>query len=160
MILFEGSLGLNTEFLNPIKNLNFPPDFDPGSITHNPTTYTAAVGSALQLRPSVSLLPKKLKQRETLRWVNRIGILTSVSLLVFALFTSISTKLNIDAIRAEIIPMQTESDLLSYVEKNHSSLSKNKVSVEEQINVLSYDIEYFNRILAINKFLSYYTLKK
>ena len=28
------------------------------------------------------------------------------------------------------------------------------------MNVLSYDIEYFNRILAINKFLSFYTPKE
>ena len=41
-----------------------------------------------------------------------------------------------------------------------ASLKNNKTSVEEQMNVLSYDIEYFNRILAINKFLSFYTPKE
>ena len=56
--------------------------------------------------------------------------------------------------------MQTESDLLSFVEEDHSYLSQNKISVEEQIDLLSYDTEYFNRILAINKFLSYYTPKE
>ena len=94
------------------------------------------------------------------RWVNRAGIVASAIIFAFGLFTSLTTKLTIDALQAEIIPMQTESDLLSYVEEDHVSLSQNKINVEEQIDVLSYDTEYFNRILAINKFLSYYTPKK
>ncbi len=156
----EGSLGLSTEYLNPIRNLNLPPDFEPNSLKYNPTVLTASIGSALQINPSVNILPKPLKQREMFRWVNRAGILASSIIFAFGLFTSLTTKLNIDALQAEIIPMQTESDLLSYVEEDHVSLSQNKVNVEEQINVLSYDTEYFNRILAINKFLSYYTPKE
>ena len=156
----EGSLGLDTEYLNPIRNLNLPPDFEPKSFKYNPTILTAAIGSALQVNPSVNVLPKTLKQREIFRWVNRVGILASAAIFIFGLFTSLTTKLSIDTLQAEIIPMQTESDLLSYVEEDHVSLSQNKVNVEEQINVLSYDTEYFNRILAINKFLSYYTPKE
>ena len=156
----EGSLGLNTEYLNPIRNLSLPPDFDPKTLKYNPTILTASIGSALQINPSVNVLPKNLKQREMFRWVNRAGIVASAIIFAFGLFTSLSTKLTIDALQAEIIPMQTESDLLSYVEEDHVSLSQNKVNVEEQIDVLSYDTEYFNRILAINKFLSYYTPKE
>ena len=32
----EGSLGLNTEYLNPIRNLSLPPDFDPKTLKYNP----------------------------------------------------------------------------------------------------------------------------
>lgn len=156
----EGSIGLKTEFLNPLKNLSFPPDFEPNTLKYNPTIFTAALGSALQVDPSVNVLPKDLKQRETLRWVNRIGFLASISFLIFGILTSLITKFDIDALQAEIIPMQAESDLLSFVEEDHSYLSQNKISVEEQIDLLSYDTEYFNRILAINKFLSYYTPKE
>ena len=56
--------------------------------------------------------------------------------------------------------MQQESEELSYVEDRHGSLQQNKNSVNQQMEVLSYDIEYFDRILAINKFLSYYTPKE
>ncbi len=156
----EGSLGLETKYLNPIRNLSLPPDFELKSLKYNPTILTGAIGSALQINPSANVLPKNIKQREIFRWVNRVGILTSAAAFIFGLFTSLTTKLNIDSLQAEIIPMQTESDLLSYVEEDHVSLSQNKVNVEEQINVLSYDTEYFNRILAINKFLSYYTPKE
>ena len=38
--------------------------------------------------------------------------------------------------RQKSFSMQTESDLLSYVEEDHVSLSQNKVNVEEQIDVL------------------------
>ena len=82
----EGSIGLKTEFLNPLKNLSFPPDFEPNTLKYNPTIFTAALGSALQVDPSVNVLPKNLKQRETLRWVNRIGFLASISLLIFSVF--------------------------------------------------------------------------
>ena len=68
----EGSIGLKTEFLNPLKNLSFPPDFEPNTLKYNPTIFTAALGSALQVDPSVNVLPKDLKQRETLRWVNQL----------------------------------------------------------------------------------------
>jgi len=70
------------------------------------------------------------------------------------------TKFNIDTMKTELIPIQQEKDELSYVQDTHSSLKQNRTSVEEQINELSYDIEYFNRILAINKFLSFYTPKE
>ena len=62
--------------------------------------------------------------------------------------------------RAEIEPMQKENTELSYVEGKHSALKENKFNVEQQMEVLSYDTEYFQRILAINKFLSYYTPKE
>ena len=62
--------------------------------------------------------------------------------------------------QTQILPMQAENDQLSYVEEDHSSLSQNKTNVKEQLGILSYDTEYFNRILAINKFLSYYTPKE
>ncbi len=156
----EGSIGLTTDYLNPIRNLSLPPDFEPKSLKYNPSILSAAIGSALQISPSVNVLPKNIKQRETLRWVNRVGILASTGIFLLGLFTSITTKLSIDALQAEIIPMQTENNLLSHVEEDHLSLSQYKVNVEEQIGLLSYDTEYFNRILAINKFLSYYTPKE
>ena len=73
---------------------------------------------------------------------------------------SISTKLSLDSLKAELIPIKQENDELSYVQGEHTSLQQNKTSVEEQMVELSYDIEYFNRILAINKFLSFYTPKE
>ena len=156
----EGSLGLSTRLLNPIRNLSIPHDLKLEDIGYHPTLLTASIGSSLHLNDSVSILPKDYKIDETLRWVNRFGMVAAAAALVLLAGTSVSTKLSINSIRSELEPMQQESEELSYVEDRHGSLQQNKNSVKQQMEVLSYDIEYFDRILAINKFLSYYTPKE
>ena len=105
-------------------------------------------------------MPKELKQDVALRWVNRAGLVSSAAALLLFFGMSISTKLSLDSLNAELVPIKQENDDLSYVQGEHTSLQQNKTSVEEQMVELSYDIEYFNRILAINKFLSFYTPKE
>ena len=156
----EGSMGFDTRFLNPLRNLALPHDFDQDSFDVHPAILTPSIGSALHLNHSVNVLPKDLKQDAILRWVNRFGLISTAAILIFFLGLSISTKLSINSINEEIMPMQQENEQLSYVQDVHASLQQNRSSVEEQMNELSYDIDYFNRILAINKFLSYYTPKE
>ena len=156
----EGSMGLSTRLLNPLRNLAIPHDLDLEEIDYHPTSLTASIGSALHLDRSVNLLPKDKKIEETLRWVNRFGMVATAASLVLFIGLSISTKLSINSIRSDLEPMQEENDELSYVEKRHESLKDNKNSVIQQMQVLSYDIDYFDRILAINRFLSYYTPKE
>ena len=156
----EGSMGLNTNFLNPLRNLALSDDLDTDSFDIQPTVLTPSIGSALHLNNSVNILPKELKQDEILRWVNRFGMVGSAAALILFFGLSITTKLSINSIRAELAPMEQENNELSYVQGEHTSLQQNRSSVVEQMNELSYDIEYFNRILAINKFLSYYTPKE
>jgi len=154
----EGILGLTTQYLNPIRNLAFSASsINRESISFNPTLLTAAIGSALHLNRSVNVLPKNLKQDEILRWVNRAGILASAAILIIFFGISLFTKLNINSLQSEIIPMEQETNEISYIEQEHIALSDYKTNVAEQLDVLSYDTEYFNRILAINRFLSYYT---
>ena len=156
----EGIMGLNTRILNPFRNLAIPHDLDLEDIGCHPSSLTASIGSALHLDKSVNLLPKNKKVEETLRWVNRFGMVTAAAALVFFIGISISTKLSINSIRSDLEPMQQENNELSYVEERHGLLKENKNSVIQQMQVLSYDIDYFDRILAINKFLSYYTPKE
>ena len=156
----EGSLGLSTQFLNPLRNLALPAGFDHGSFEYHPTLLTAAIGSALHIDKSANVLPDKLKQDEILRWVNRAGLLVSAATLIICFGVSLSTKLIINSLHSEIEPIQQENNELSYVEQEHVSLSENKINVEQQLDILSYDTEYFNHILAISKFLSYYTPKE
>ena len=156
----EGSMGLTTNFLNPLRNLALPEDLDRDSFDIHPTALTPSIGSALHLNNSVNIMPKELKQDVTLRWVNRAGLVGAVAALVLFFGLSISTKLSLDSIKAELVPIKQENDELSYVQEKHTSLQQNRTSVEEQMVELSYDIEYFNRILAINKFLSFYTPKE
>jgi len=156
----EGILGLSTQFFNPLRNLALPAGFDHDSFEYHPALLTAAIGSALHIDKSANVLPNKLKQDEILRWVNRAGLLVSAAILIICFGVSLSTKLNINSLHSEIEPIQQENNQLSYVEQEHVILAENKINVEQQLDILSYDTEYFNHILAINKFLSYYTPKE
>jgi len=156
----EGSMGLNTNFFNPLRNLAMHDDTETEFTKFHPAVLTASIGSALHLNNSVNVLPKSFKQEEILRWANRFGIVSSAAAVVLFFGITLSTKLSINSMKAEIEPMQQENSQLSYVEERHLTLKENKVNVKQQIEVLSYDTEYFQRILAINKFLSYYTPKE
>ena len=156
----EGSMGLNTNFLNPLRNLAIHDDIETEFTKFHPAVLTASIGSALHLNNSVNVLPKSFKQEEILRWANRFGMVSSAAAVVLFFGITLSTKLSINSMKSEIEPMQKENNQLSYVEERHSALKENKVNVEQQMEVLSYDTEYFQRILAINKFLSYYTPKE
>ena len=127
---------------------------------YHPSILTASIGSALNLQKSVSVLPKKLKQEETLRWINRAGLaLSGFAIIIFSII-SIFTKLNINELQTKINPLREENNNFPNIEKNYTLLMDNKSNVKEQLEILKYDTEYFNRILAISKFLSYNTPKE
>mgnify|MGYP000450813410 CR=1 FL=1 len=60
----------------------------------------------------------------------------------------------------KIDPMVVQKHSLDYVEDKHQLLSQNTTSVQQQIEKLSYDTEYSNRILQVNRILSFYTPKE
>ena len=155
-----GMMGLETSFLNPMRNLAISESFDEKWLGSHPTVLTASIGSSLHLNGSVNISPKELKQDEVLRWANRIGIFTAAASLVFFVATSVTTKLSINSMNGEIVPMMQDQEELNYVEGLHLSLKENKSNVEDQMNILSYDTEYFNHVLAVNRFLSFYTPKE
>ncbi len=157
----EGILGLKTQILNPIRNIAIAPnESERESISFNPTLLTAAIGSALNLSNSVSVLPEKLKQNEIFRFVNRISIPIAASLLAILLgFTGI-TRADYNSLKNEIDPLRNETNALSYIEEDHSVLSNNRDNVRDQLEILNYDTEFFNRVLAITRFLSHHTPKE
>ena len=62
----EGTFGLNTRYLNPFRNLGLVDNLDDLEIDSHPSLFAGAIGSALDLKPSINLLPKQLKLNETL----------------------------------------------------------------------------------------------
>lgn len=156
-----GSLGLPTQFLNPIRNIAFSPSEDErNNIPFHPTLLTAAIGSALNLSGTVNVLPMALKQNEIFRWANRISIPIAAALLIILFGITGTTKADFNSINSQIIPLQNETTELSYVQEEHSLLKQNKNNVEDQLDLLSYDTEYFERVLAITRFLSFNTPKE
>ena len=154
-------MGLNTQFLNPIRNLAFSPSEDErNNIPFHPTLLTAAIGSGLTLPGSVNVMPATLKVNEIFRWANRISIPIAATLLVILIVITGTTKADFNTINSEIQPLKEETSDLSNVQNEHSLLTRNKKNVQEQLELLSYDTEYFQHILAITRFLSYNTPKE
>ena len=151
---------IKTKFFNPIRNLAVAPEFSIESLGFNPSILTASIGSGINIKNAASILPKNLKQEENLRWINRGGIALAAISLVFCIIFSINKKVNVEWLKFEIDPMQIERNSLGYVQDKHSQLSENKGNVEDQLKILSYDTRYSDRILAINRLLSFYTPKE
>ncbi len=157
----SGSLGLQTQFLNPVRNLAISPSEDArNNFAFHPTLLTSAIGSALTLPGSVNVLPMTLKQNEIFRWANRISAPLAAALLVILFGVTGTTKVDFNSINSDIKPLQNETNDLSYVQEEHSLLTRNKNNVRDQLDLLSYDTEYFKRVLAITRFLSYNTPKE
>ena len=96
------------------------------------------------------MLPKQLKLNETLRWANRFGLVAAAAAFTFFVVTSVSTKLSINSIKNEIQPMRSNGNNLSFLEDDYRSLEENKAGIEQQLDLLGYDIQYFDRILKMN----------
>ena len=156
-----GILGINTHFLNPIRNLAFSPGEDERDIIpFHPTNLTAAIGSGLTLSGTVNVMPATLRVNEIFRWANRISIPIAAALMVILIGITGTTKADFNTINSGIQPLKEETSDLSNVQEEHTLLTKNKKNVQEQLELLSYDTEYFQHILAITRFLSYNTPKE
>jgi len=156
-----GILGITTHFLNPIRNLAFSPSEDErDKIPFHPTILTAAIGSGLTLSGTVNVLPATLKLNEIFRWANRVSIPLAAALMVILIGITGTTKADFNTINSGIKPLREETSDLSNVQEEHTLLTKNKKNVQEQLELLSYDTEYFQHILAITRFLSYNTPKE
>ena len=150
-----GSLGLNTSYLNPIRNLAISPnENERDSIPFHPTLLTTAIGSALNYPDTVNVLPVTIKQNEMFRWANRISVPAAALLLLMLISITGSAKSDLDSINSEIEPLKMETKDLTIVQEEHSLLTKNRDSVLEQLDILNYDTEFFKRIHITTKFLS------
>ena len=158
--LIETVIGIKTIYMNPLRNLNITTEFDINSLSTNPSIFTASIGSGIAIDNSPSILPKQLKQNEIFRWMNRGGLIAAAVLVFFCVGLSIQKKVMTESIINKMDPMIVQKNSLDYVEDKHKRLENNTTSVKQQIKKLSYDTEYSNRVLAVNRILSFYTPKE
>jgi len=152
--------GIKTRFMNPIRNLAVTTNFNSNSLEYNPALLTGSIGAGINILGNSSILPKNLKQYEMLRWINRGGILTAAATIAFCAILSFHKKINVNELRTLLNPMQVQNNSLKHIETKHKQLTKNTANVENQLDKLSDDTQYFDRILVVNRILSYYTPKE
>ena len=157
----QGSLNLDTSFMNPLRNLAIAPDESKREeLAINPTTIVAAVGSALKIEGTVSIMPNNLKYNEIFRWANRISIPAAAAVLAGLLTITGTTKTSFDNLKVKIPTLKEENTILKPVEQKYITLTTNKNTVKEQLDVLSYDTDLYEHILATIRFLSHSTPKE
>ena len=155
---FANHLQLKTEYLNPLRNISILPDeSEREQIKFAMPLLTAAVGSALNLSNTINLRPSTMKEKESFRFLLTRGIKVAASLLIsFFLFTGWVSIQN-NRFNDELESLKKETALLEPFKDSFYSMSDNKASIEAQINQLSNDTKYFDRILNTLRFISHST---
>ena len=88
------------------------------------------------------------------RWATRFVSIAAVLMGFFfgyKTFDLISTNKQIEL---DLIPAQVGARKLDTVEDEYSLMIQNNQNVDNQIEILEYDMEYFDRVIAITRFLS------
>jgi type II secretory pathway predicted ATPase ExeA len=154
-LFIEGATQIKSGILNPVRNLTFSPfDSERNSIPFHPTLLTSAIGAALSYPNGISVLPKELIKGNYFRWATRavsmiaVGIMFFAGLQTYQIFSK-NNQLNLDLLPASISAKKLES-----VNDEYSIAVQNRNNVKNQIELLAYDTDYFDRIIAITRFLS------
>ena len=158
---FEGVLNLKTQYFSPTRNLAFAQNYiKRAQFSFHSSLLTSAIGSTIKVPNAVDIMPKSLKENEVFRWVNRIGSIAAILILILLFgMTSIKT-INQNKVQSEIVPIDRENNELSFAKEEHDRLLSSTENISSQLNTLNYDTKYFNRVLTISRFLSFHTPKE
>lgn len=153
-----GHLQLSTEYFNPLRNIAILPDESERDQLSMPLPLlTAAIGSALNMPNTINLLPPVFKQSEAFRLLVKAGI-RAAGILLIGLFSLTGwTSIQHNTFISELDSIKKETERLSPIRDQFNRMDENRASVASQINELSYDTEYYERILATLRFLSHET---
>ena len=115
---------------------------------------TASIGSVLGDGRGITVLPPSMIKNNLFRWATRFVSIAAVLMGFFfgyKTFDLISTNKQIEL---DLIPAQVGARKLDTVEDEYSLMIQNNQNVDNQIEILEYDMEYFDRVIAITRFLS------
>ena len=154
-VLVSSASQINAGLLNPIRNLTFSPyDSERNSIPFHPTILSPAIGSTLGEPKSITVLPPSMMKNNKFRWANRILAVVTVLVTFYLGFKSFDLINANSQLDLNIMPAKVGASKLGPVEDEYSLAVQNKKNVGEQIKLLKYDIDYFDRVIAITRFLS------
>ena len=156
----ESISGIESGYLNPIRNLKLNPSLALKLKNIRPPLFSASIGCALGLENTPNLLPQNFKKMEIFRWLNRSGLTLLAATVILCLGLAGQKKIRTNTLMTKLDPMVVQKQSMTYIEEKHKALSENTESVESQIEKLSYDTDYSNRILTVNRILSFYTPKE
>ena len=146
---------IDSGLLNPVRNITFSPyDIERNSIPFHPTLLTAPLGSVLGDGRSITVLPPSMIKNNMFRWATRFVSIAAVLLGFFLGYKTLDLASTNKQIELDLIPAQVGARKLNTVEDEYSLMIQNNKNVDNQIEILEYDMEYFDRVIAITRFLS------
>ena len=154
-VLVSASSQISAGLLNPIRNLTFSPyDSERNSIPFHPTILTPAIGSTLGESKGITVLPPSMIKNNNFRWVNRILSVCAVIFTFYLGFKSFDLINKNTQLELNLMPAKVGANKLIPVQDEFSLATQNRDNVRDQIKLLKYDTDYFDRVIAITRFLS------
>ena len=154
-LFIEGATQIRCGVLNPVRNLTFSPfDSERNSIPFHPTLLTPAIGAALSIPSGISVLPKDLVKGNYFRWATRVVSMVAVGVMFFAALQTYQLFSKNNQLNLDLLPASIGARKLNSVNEEFSIAVQNRNNVKNQIELLAYDTDYFDRIIAITRFLS------
>ena len=157
----HNQLDVDVSFLDPLKNIALSSDEEERvNIEFPKTALTTAVGAALNLDKSVSLLPDIFKESEKFRLGNKFSIPLAAAIFLGMISLSGWTTVNHDEMRTKLSSMQSQASSIAPIKNQYEKVSSEKNTIIAQLDVLLKESKLSNLSISIMRFFSYNTPKE
>ena len=157
----HNQLDVDVNFLDPFKNIAFfPYEEERENIEFSKTALTTAVGAALNLDKSISLLPDVFKDSEKFRIGNKFSIPLAAAIFIGMISLSGWTTINHDEMKTKLNAMKSQATSIAPIKNQYEKVSSEKNTIIAQLDVLLKESKLSNLSISIMRFFSYNTPKE
>jgi hypothetical protein len=157
----HNQLDVTVQYLDPFKNIAFFPDEEEReNFDFSKTALTTAVGAALNLDKSISLLPDMFKESEKFRLGNKFSIPAAAAIFFGVISLSGWTSVNHDDMRSKLNSMKSQASSIAPIKNKYEKVSAEKNTIVKQLDVLLKESKLSNLSISVMRFFSYNTPKE
>ena len=157
----HNQLEVEVQYLDPFKNVAFfPDDEERENFDFSKSALTTAVGAALNLDKSISLLPEAFKESEKFRLGNKFSIPAAAAILFGIVSLSGWTSVNHEEMQTKLNTMKTQASSIAPIKSKYEKVSLEKSTIINQLDVLLEESKLSNLSISIMRFFSYNTPKE
>ena len=165
ILFFDEYLGnqldVNVQYLDPLKNIAFYPDEEEReNFVLSKPLLTTALGAALNIDKSVSLLPDMFKESEKFRLGNKFGI--PAAALIFIAFTALSglTSYNHEIMESKLSTIKSQASTIAPIKNKFEKVSADKNVIIKQLDIFQKESKLSSLSISVMRFFSYNTPKE
>ena len=151
---FGLAFAFECELLNPFRNLELPQDNNIINPDIHPSLFTIAVGNALSSMNKVNILPAFYSENEKFRFVNKFLLPAAAVILAFLFSFSGYKYTNYSKLSTQVPQEQIKNEKRKKISTVFNDNIKKRKVFDEQVEKMSYDINYSNRVSEILRYVS------